>query len=64
MEIEQARAAIVQMKALAGPQHPVSSVEPVEIARPDGSSPSRRLFTGRSPRNLRQRWYTCTAEDG
>jgi len=44
MELGQARAVIVQMKAFAGLQEPVALVEPVEISRPDGTRLQATLY--------------------
>lgn len=48
MPIEQARAAIVEMKAFAGCQEPVASVERVEISRLDGTRLPATLYSPHS----------------
>jgi acetyl esterase len=49
MEVEQARAAILQMKMFAGPQEPVGRVEQVHIAGRDGSDIRAQLYIPDSP---------------
>ena len=52
MEIEVARAAIVQMKVFAGPQDPVAFVAPVEILRADGTRLRAALYKPHSAEPL------------
>jgi acetyl esterase len=49
MGVEQARAAILQMKLFAGPQEPVARVEQIQIAGRDGSNILAQLYIPDSP---------------
>ena len=63
MGVEQARAAIVQMKLFAGPQEPVGRVEQIHIAGRDGSD-LRGNFTYQIRPNPCQPLSTCTVGVG